>query len=185
MTIKPTGYCYASAIALGVGIALGIAFGVYLIAAQIYNAQVALLPLVCVSVWLFSRAICSLCRTIELCPEGYWVLLWGIRRLYTWERVRVKCLEDYSGVIHKRRNNRLYPEGAFFTTGKVKRPKWMEPSMFCALTHPYSSFYVAFSSGKKIGIIEKYYLVDEYFIVDKQELLTVLASYGVELDPAK
>ena len=103
------------------------------------------------------------------------------RRLYRWEDVQTKRLEDFTRVSDKHFDNARFPEGAIFTPVEKKRPLWEHPASFCSRTYPFSSFYVSFRVEQEKKWYDYWYW-DDYVIVDKTELLNTLRSYGVELD---
>ena len=181
MVIKPSEESYATAIIPSIGVLVAWALIVVLAVKGIYVVIAVLFPISMLLTWGVARSVCLLMKTVELCPDGYWVCFCGVCRLYRWTEVKTKRLEDYSKVVDRNFNNARFPEGVIFSVDKKKRPKWMHPLMFCSLTHPFSSFYVCFQVQEKKRWNE-YYYVDECVIVDKKELLDTLHSFGVELE---
>lgn len=182
MKIKPSEIAWFGAGAMVLAVGTMAALCVYIAISQYYDyLWYCGLPLSLFVLYLAGSSICLLCKTTELCAEGYWVSFCGVRRLYRWEDVKTKRLEDYSKVMDRSFNNARFPEGAIFSVHKLKRPKWMHPALFCGLTHPFSSFYVSFQVQQKKRWHE-YYYIDDYVIVDKKELLDTLESYGIKLD---
>lgn len=182
MKIKPSVMAWLGAGAMIIAVGAVGAFCIYAVVAQMYSyLWCCALPLLLLTLFVASGSVCLLCKTVELCPEGYWVSFCGVRRLYRWEDVKTKRLEDYAKVIDRNFNNARFPEGAIFSVHKANRPQWMHPAIFCGLTHPYSSFYVCFQVQTEKSWYAYRYL-DDYVIVDKKELLDTLGSYGVKLD---
>lgn len=183
MMIKPSGNAYFAAGLLVLGIGTMMALCVHIVAIQQYDYfWFYAVPLVALGVFYSVRHFCLICKTVELCPEGYRVSFLGVQRLYAWEKVKIKSIEDCTKVIG-RRNTELYPECLLLSVHKTKRPRWCNPVEFCVFTHPFSNVYACFKPEKE-GMAILYGTV-EVIVIDKQELLDTLQAYGVELDPAK
>jgi len=185
MKIKPSAMAWLGAGAMILAVGLVGAFCIHAVVMKMYTyLWCCSLPLFLIMLVLMGGSVCLLCKTVELCPEGYWVSFCGVRRLYRWENVKTKRLEDYTRVWSKNFNNARFPEGAIFSIHEKKRPKWLHPALFCGLTHPFSSFYVCF----QVFQVEtekswyEYRYLDDYVVVDKKELLDTLESFGVKLD---
>ena len=184
MIIKPSVESRIMVVITAIGLIAILGSNVFMYTIGFYEMILFMLPFEVFLIFVLMGSYCLLCKTVELCPEGYWVTLGSKRVLYRWEDVKTKRLEDYSKVWDRAFNNNRFPEGIIFSVDTKKRPKWMHPAMFCSLTHPFSSFYVSFEIQEKKKFYEYYYM-DEYMIVDKQKLLKLLESYGVQLEPKK
>lgn len=180
MVIKPSGtaYCGAVVIALATS-ALG-AFCIYIAAMKQYDFLLYYgLPIFIFILFYTSRNICLWCKTVELCPEGYRVSFCGVQQLYRWKNVKIKRIEDCRQVLG-RRNIALYPECLFISVHEMQRPKWCNPVEFCVFTHPFSNVYACFKP-EKTGVWELLGTA-ECIVIDKQELINTLQSFGIELD---
>ena len=183
MIIKPNGVAYFGAVLLAVAIGATGAFCVYAIIMRHYDyLWYCALPLFVFILFYASRNICLWCKTVELCSEGYRVSFLGVQKLYRWENVKIKRIEDCTKVLG-RRNTALYPDCLFISVHKTQRPQWCNPVEFCVFTHPFSNVYACFKPARGgaaalLGTIE-------CVVIDKHELLDVLKSFGVELQDSK
>lgn len=187
MIIKPNGSAYFGAALLAVAVGATGAFCIYAIIMRHYDyLWYCALPLFVFVLFFASRNICLWCKTVEMCLDGYWVSFLGMKRLYRWENVKIKRIEDCTKVLG-RRNTVLYPECLFISIHKKQRPQWCNPVEFCVFTHPFSSVYASFKPEKKetanmLDTVGSMLGTVECILLDKQELLDVLKSFGVELD---
>lgn len=134
----------------------------------------ALFLTMCSLIILISYSI-TIGRTILIDASGYTVTLGKYRRKYLWNGLAIRRLEPpHLGLRLPYHNG-----GVFFSPKKVKKPKIMDPTLYCMLFHPLSCFYAYFvtpavnvSTGAEPGIYE----------VDKEQFMSLMDRWGIEID---
>lgn len=181
MRIKPNGLCWFGAVMMIFCMGLLAAVCVIMVVKQRYDYLFYIaLPMFVFMLFFGGRYICLVCKTVELCHEGYRVSFMGVQRMYPWGSVKIKSIEDCRHIIG-RRNVVDYPDCLLLSVHGLRRPDWCEPFFFCALTHPFSTVYACFQPEKES--LATYMLGPvECIVIDKKALLDTLQSYGVELD---
>lgn len=125
---------------------------------------------ICGTTLLVSNYI-AINRTVIMNEFGYKVTLGKYTREYTWADLSIKRIEP----PHIGLRLSYHSGGAFFSIFPVRKPKWIDPALYCTLFHPFSCFFVYFKnkdSNQTPGIYE----------VDKNSFLDQLEFWGIYLD---
>lgn len=83
----------------------------------------------------------ALGRTIIMDENGCEVCLGKYKKMYLWDELQVKRVEDYRYTLSYK-----YPylSGVIFSPRKIYKPRWLDPVLYNAFVHPLSFFYVYF-----------------------------------------
>lgn len=114
-------------------------------------------------------------KTIIFHQLGCKVKFWKYEREYTWEELSIKRIEP----PHLGLRMPYHSGGAFFSKSPVRKPKILDPTLYCSIFHPFSCIYVYFvredRGGKQKG-------TPGVYEVNKEAFLFQLKAWGVDLD---
>lgn len=144
--------------------ALFISIGAIIPAFVIVVGTICLLALYCITIG----------RTFIMDASGCEIIFWKYTRNYAWSNISLKRLEP----AHLGLRQEYHNGGVFFSPFPVRKPEWLDPTLYCMFSHPFSCFYVYFvppdanpqTSGTP-GIYE----------VDRIIFLRQLEEWGVKL----
>ena len=104
----------------------------------------------------------SVGRTLTFDENGCTVSFLFLKKHYTWEALRTKCVANFPNAIGYRDP---YVQGVIFSSKKVKIPLKQKPSQYSFLLHPFCFFFVNFTPtipySKWVNVMRGLYEVDK------------------------
>lgn len=114
-------------------------------------------------------------RTIVMTETGCTLTFWKYTKEYQWNILQVKRLEPpHLGLRASYHNG-----GAFFSVYPMKKPKLLDPTLYCLLRHPFTCFYVYFLPDSTKN---EPYTTHGIYEVNRTEFLHLLKTWGVSLE---
>ena len=135
----------------------------------IFMVVISLVPIV--GCWIVLTGITSL-HTMIFDEKGCTVQLFKYQRTYRWDELHIKRYE--SGYCEH-----YYSDGVFFSVRSVKKSRKFSPLTYCALRHPFTSFFVVFVKEGLKGKESKYPIIHN---VEKESFLRQLAIWNVDIE---
>ena len=143
----------------------------FIILGAFFSAAVTLISC---SIIVISHHI-TISRVITMDISGCKIKIWKYERIYTWDEITIKRLEP----PHLGLRMEYHDGGAFFSVLPVKKPKILDPTLYCMFFHPWSCVYVYFVNDIASQTISGRPGIYE---VEKKSFLQQLALWGITLD---
>ena len=133
-----------------------------------------LFPCIAAAVLLFiaSRFWVAVGRTLTFDDNGCTVSFLFLKKHYTWEALRTKCVANFPNAIGYRDP---YVQGVIFSSKKVKIPLKQKPSQYSFLLHPFCFFFVNFTPTTPYS--KWVYVMRGLYEVDKDTFLESFSQY--------
>lgn len=113
MTIRPNKENYAYIVILFICISL---FDTVLFIENDNQISIFIICITPILLWITFRFAITVGKTLIFCNEGCIVSMLGYRKLYTWDKLETKRLEDYKNTMSFKRQ---FFEGAFFLSVRL------------------------------------------------------------------
>ena len=133
-----------------------------------------LFPCIAAAVLLFMvfRFWVAVGRTLTFDDNGCTVSFLFLKKHYTWETLRTKCVVNYQNAIGYRDP---YNQGVIFSSKKVRLPLKQKPSQYSFLLHPFCFFFVNFTPATPYSI--RVSVMRGLYEVDKDPFLEKFSQY--------
>ena len=117
----------------------------------------------------------SSCRTIIMDSEGCSVRFLFIEKTYKWTELNAEMIQ-YDGMLGYRDP---YLEGIVFCKkNKIRKPKFLKPSLYSVFVNPFKFFNVNFKPDFKYN---KSVCCPDLYVVSKDEFLEKMNEWGVKI----
>ena len=134
----------------------------------------------CYFALIFVPMYVSGARTFTLDAAGCTVSLGPLHKLYPWDKMKTKCIDNFATAIEVRGSADNRPgKGITLCVHRTRRPCFVPVELYCAFRHPFSYVYFQFipvnqQNREPVG-----------YEANKKEILTLLEGWGVHLRERK